>query len=145
MPNAERPTPSYSLIDHTADLGIEVRGETEKDLFANAALAVHDIIADSRAVRLRNSRAITAAGIDRNDLLVNFLREILYLFNGDGMLIRRCAVLDLGEYRVEAEVRGEHFDRERHALKKEIKAVTHHQAEIRREGEGWKARIIFDV
>ncbi|HPL64010.1 MAG: archease [Syntrophales bacterium] len=145
MPDDRNLKPRYRFIDHTADLGIEVRGETERDLFANAALAVHDLIADTRTVRPRESRVISVSGIDSNDLLVNFLREVLYLFNGERMLAANCTILEMDGERVKAELRGEIFDRERHALKKEIKAVTHHQADLRRGKGGWKARIIFDV
>jgi SHS2 domain-containing protein len=136
---------TYRLIDHTADLGIEVSGGSEKELYRNAAIAVHDMIADLRSVRPREVRKIAVEGRDREDLLINFLREILYLYNGEHWLLKKITIGKMGVGRIEATLRGETFERSRHGLKHEIKAVTYHQAEVRETPRGWKARVIFDV
>lgn len=136
---------TYRPIDHTADLGIEVSGKSEKELYRNAGIAVHDMIADLRRVQPREVRKITVEGRDREDLLVNFLREILYLYNGEHWLLRKLTIGRMGEGRIEATLRGEPFDPSRHGHKHEIKAVTYHQAEVKETPRGWKARVIFDV
>jgi SHS2 domain-containing protein len=136
---------TYRLIDHTADLGIEVSGGSEKELYRNAAIAVHDMIVDLRNVRPREVRKIVVEGRDREDLLINFLREILYLYNGEHWLLKKLTIGKLEVGRIEATLRGETFDRSRHGLRHEIKAVTYHQAEVWETPRGWKARVIFDV
>ncbi len=136
---------TYRPIDHTADLGIEVSGKSEKELYRNAGIAVHDMIADLRRVQPREVRKITVEGRDREDLLVNFLREILYLYNGEHWLLKDLTIGRMEEGRIEATLRGEAFDPSRHGLKHEIKAVTYHQAEVKETPRGWKARVIFDV
>ncbi len=136
---------TYRPIDHTADLGIEVSGKSEKELYRNAGIAVHDMIADLRSVRPREVRNIGVEGRDREDLMINFLREILYLYNGESWLLKNLTILKMEGGRIEATLRGEAFDRSRHALKQEIKAVTYHQAEVKETPRGWKAKVIFDV
>lgn len=135
----------YQPFDHTADLGLVIRGATEEDLFANAAFAVFDIITDLRRVEARETRRILVEGDSREDLFINFLREVLYLYNGERWLLKGLRVTRVGERVLEAEALGEPFDGQNHEICKEIKAVTYHQAEIRKTPDGWTARVIFDV
>ena len=76
----------YKLIDHTADLGIEVTGRTKRELFTKAALSLMDIVVERKGTGAGvKEKALTVEGSDPADLLINFLREILYLFNGRGV------------------------------------------------------------
>jgi pimeloyl-ACP methyl ester carboxylesterase len=90
-------------------------------------------------------RLVLVEGDSPEDLLINFLREVLYLYNGERWLLKGLRVTRIGERVLEAEARGEPFDGQKHAICKEIKAVTYHQAEIRKTPDGWTARVIFDV
>jgi len=160
----------YEVFDHTADLGILFEGRDLADLFETAAFAVFDLMTELPAVEERRTHRFIVTGGDREDLLVNFLRELLYLFNGRGFLVRRCAVRidDAGEpetrsrpapseavsvgpepvppqWRLEAEAAGEPFAPDRHRMKTEIKAVTYHGLEIRETTAGWWGRIVCDV
>jgi SHS2 domain-containing protein len=136
---------SYTTFDHTADLGLAITGTSEEVLFANAAFAVFDIITDLGRVEPRETRRVLVEGDGAEDLLINFLREILYLYNGERWLLKEIRVLKIDEKALEAEARGEPFDEHKHEICKEIKAVTYHQAEVRRTSDGWAARVIFDV
>jgi protein archease len=135
----------YRTFDHTADLGLSIRGASEEDLLANAAFAVFDIITDLGRVEPRETRRILVEGDSPEDLFINFLREVLYLYNGERWLLKGLCVTRIDEKVLEAEARGEPFDRRKHEILKEIKAVTYHQAEIRKTPDGWTARVIFDV
>jgi SHS2 domain-containing protein len=135
----------YRTFDHTADLGLVINGESEEKLFANAAFAVFDIITDLKRAEARDARRIAVEGDSREDLLINFLREVLYLYNGERWLLREIRIVRLSEKGLEAEALGEPFDEQKHEICKEIKAVTYHQAEVRQTTAGWTARVIFDV
>jgi len=136
---------NYILFDHTADLGLEVYGDDEGELFCNAAFALFDIMYDTEAVAVRVWRDMAVEGSDREDLLVNFLRELLYLCNGEGLLLKEFIMLRFGDHRLEGTVGGERYDPDRHRLHQEIKAVTYHQVRVEETGGGWKGRVIFDV
>jgi len=135
----------YTTFNHTADLGIEVSGRDEKELFSNAAFAVFDIITDLHDVNATEAHRFAVEGSDREDLLVNYLREVLYMFSGQGLLLKDFSILEINGRHLVAEVRGEPFDSARHGIKTEIKAVTYHEVEIRETEKGLKARLIFDV
>jgi SHS2 domain-containing protein len=136
---------TYRLFDHTADLGIEVLGGTIEELYAGAALALFDLLTDTEAVRVTQVRTIAIEGDDPADLLVNFLRELLSVWTGEGFLGRECTIREVTPRRLTALLGGEPFDPARHRIKKEIKAVTYHQPSVRRTAETWVGRVVFDV
>ena len=135
----------YRIFDHTADLGVEVTGATLEELYAGAALALFDLLTDLSSVRAGVAREIVVSGEDPAELLVNFLREILYGWNGDGFLMKSCLIREVKPRRLKALLRGEPFDPARHRIQREIKAVTYHQASVEKKGDGWVATVIFDV
>jgi SHS2 domain-containing protein len=136
---------AYRVFDHTADLGVEVTAATQEELYAGAAIALFDLLADLATVRAGTSREVVVAGEDAADLLVNFLRELLDAYNGDGFLIKACLVEEVNSRQLKALLRGERFDPARHRIRMEIKAVTYHQASVEKTGDGWVARVVFDV
>lgn len=140
------PRSHYRIFDHTADLGLEVTAATLEELYAGAAFALFDLLTDLPAVREKRSRKIDVSGESPADLLINFLRESLYAWNGEGFLMKRCIVMQVTATRIEATLAGEGFDPARHRIVREIKAVTYHQSEVRRMPEGgWMARVVFDT
>jgi SHS2 domain-containing protein len=138
---------SYTFFDHTADIGVEIYGQTRKELFANAACALTDILFDlhRQAQAKGRQKEISIEGADTADLLINYLRELLYLFNGEALVFYNCSILNLSNKRLTANVIVEPFDKKKHMLKTEIKAVTYHLVKVEKIKTGWKARIIFDV
>lgn len=135
----------YRIFDHTADLGLEIYGHTIEELFANAAYALSDVTTNVQSVASREERALSIDGSDRTDVFVNFLREILYLINGEGLVLKTCRIDAMTPHSVTATVVGEAFVSGRHVVKAEIKAITYHQAEVLQTETGWKGRVICDV
>jgi SHS2 domain-containing protein len=135
----------YRLFDHTADLGIEVFGGAIEELYAAVAMALFDLLTDTGSIRMTQTRTIAVEGEDPADLLVNFLRELLFLWNSVGFLGRECTIREVTPRRLTAVLNGEPCDPARHRIKMEIKAVTYHQASVKRTAEGWVGRVVFDV
>lgn len=149
----------YRILDHTADIGVEVRGETLADLFSQAALALVDLLTDRSLLTGEAERMIRVEGSDLDELWVNYLREVLYLFNADNFLVkeilqinRNLPVITLEESKdksagvsLEAHFSGEIYNPCRHAVNTEIKAVTYHRAEVKQTPAGWQGVFIVDV
>ena len=135
----------YELINHTADFGIRVFSADVQTLFADAARALSDVITELELVEGLNDIDIRVTGEDWPDLMVNWLREVLYLWTGKQELIKTVKILSLSEYGLRATVKTDTYDPERHIIKNEIKAVTYHRIQVYESAEGWEAEIIFDV
>ncbi len=135
----------YILIDHTADIGIDVFGGSLQELFTNAAFALFDIITDLSKVEGTVEYKINISGIDKEQLLVNWLSELLYLHDVKNLLFKDFCITDIKDNQLNASIRGEVFREDKHVIKTEIKAVTHHCLSIVQEDHQWKARVIFDI
>ncbi len=135
----------YKLINHTADLGIHVFGTDPVELFANAAFATFDMLTEIDSLKSLKTTNLKVTGDDWSDLMVNWLRELLYLWNGKELLVKKAQILALSENELSANVELDPFDPDRHEIKIEIKAVTYHQIQVSSSPQGWEAKIIFDV
>ncbi len=136
---------NYTLLDHTADIGIEVWGSSKEEALAATVEAMFDLIAESESVAAREEKKIAVSGADTADMLINLLREALYLFHGDAWLCKKCEILEMDEENITARLQGEPYDAKKHQLKMEIKAVTYHTLKIEKRDQDWRARVIFDV
>mgnify|MGYP002780571679 FL=1 len=146
--------PGVRALDHTADVGIEVRAASPAQLFHRAALGMLALLEDAEAAAAEpGASAEPAAGeaharelaLDAEDLamlLVLWLRELLYLYEVERFRYRAAEFARLDERGLQARVRGEPA---RAAMLGELKAVTYHGLAGERDGGGWYARVIFDV
>lgn len=140
--------PGYRLFDHTADLGIEVTASSMERLFETAAAALFDLIAATRpgsAPRERIERRVTARGDDREELLVRWLSELLYLHDVEGIVFREFLIDALEPGRLAGRAWGEVFHPDRHSHGTGIKAVTYHEVAVRQDGARCSARLVLDV
>lgn len=135
----------YSVIDHTADTGIRVWGRNKQELFTEAARAMSELIADAGRVSCKKPKDLYIEGLDLTDLLINWLRELLFLWSADQLLIRCSRIIDMTDNTLYAQAFAEPFDPEKHVIYTDIKAVTYHGAEAAPSGSGWEATVIFDV
>lgn len=141
---------NYKYFDHTADIGVEISGRTKKELFANAAGALFDIMIENSAnqkagVIKKEQKTLAIEGTDTQDLMINFLRELLYLFNGEHWVVNRCEIMEIGSKKLKARIIGEQYDNRKHSIKTEIKAVTYSSLSVQKLKSKWEAKIIFDV
>ena len=135
----------YRIIDHTADLGIHVYGADPKELFTHAAYALFDLITDLKTLKAAHTEKITMTSEDWPDLMMNWLRELLYFWAGRERLVKQTEILTLSKTKLIASLDYDTYDPNRHLIKEEIKAVTYHQIRVKSGPSGWEARVIFDV
>jgi SHS2 domain-containing protein len=136
---------TYRVLEHTADVGFEAYGSTREEVFANSARALVDMIVDLANIQAREEARIELEAGDSLSLLVNWLSEILYRFDAEGWLYRDFEFRLLDDRLLRTAVRGEKFDRARHRVKLQVKAVTYHQLALEPTPEGWRARVFLDI
>ena len=115
----------YQYIDHTADLGIKVFGDTLAELFENAAFGLFDNITNLEKVSPNSEFSIEVQATDREALLVNWLSELNYLFLTRKELFKSFHVTEMNDEYLTATVEGEKLDIDRHEIYTEVKAVTY--------------------
>jgi SHS2 domain-containing protein len=135
----------FEVLDHTADIGLLVYGEDLETLFENAGEGFFHLITDLRKVRRKVERQVEIRQKDLERLMVDWLSELLYLHDVENLLFKGFKVESIGEGQLKARVKGEPFQEGIHIIKTEVKAVTYHQIQVRKEDGGWRAQIIFDL
>jgi SHS2 domain-containing protein len=142
----------HEFTSHTADVAVELRAATREALFAEALVAFTDTVTDPARVEPAGEHELEVEARDLESLLVEWLGELVYRFEVDGLLFREAEVEIRerpggGGLRLTAQARGEPYDEERHPLKVLVKGVTYHELEVREEegGAGWFARVVLDI
>lgn len=137
--------PDFTLLDHTADLGIIVRGTNLRTLFEVAAKSMMYIMVKGKPVDTTKTFNLSVEGYDLADLMVRWLGEILYLFEGEHELVTGVEITSVSHSHLDATLETVSFDTNSHEILCEIKAVTFHQIEVVKKDDHWEARIIFDL
>jgi SHS2 domain-containing protein len=134
----------FEIIDHTADVGVVAYGANLGQAFGNAAKALFSLIVELDSVREALYRGIELTADDEASLLVEWLNELIYVFDTEHVLFKRfeVSVTDGGWLR--ASCYGDKVNRSRHRLKTGVKAATYHMLEISNDN-GYRVRVIFDI
>ncbi len=135
----------FEILEHTADVGLRAHGRTLPEVYQNAALGMLSLMVDPDSVRPEQEEEIEVQGTDAVDLLVSWLHEILYRFDGRKQVFSSVRVNEATESRLRAALCGESMNLARHRLRAEIKAVTYHGARVDKEANGWVAEVLFDI
>lgn len=136
---------NYELLEHTADVAILVRAKSLEELFVNTAAAMFEIISDPLHDKQGQgvSAGVSQSAADREELLVNWLNELLFLSASHEAIFRDFKIIGMDECSLRAEVNGLPFSScEIHI---EIKAATFHELSISGGGDKWQAKVIFDI
>ena len=134
----------FEIINHTADVGIRAYGTDIKQAFANAAKALFSLITELDNVEEVLHRDIELTATDQESLLVEWLNELIYLFDVENIIFKRFDITRLANTLLEAICYGEKVDRSRHELKTGVKAATYHMLKVDKD-DGCKVHVLFDI
>jgi len=140
----------YKILENVAiaDIAIEAYGKDVNELFENAAFAIFEISADLSTIERAQEKNIELEADSLEDLLFDFLSEILYMKDTDSLIFHDVSVSveeKDDQFELQASFHGEQINREKHALKADIKAITLHMFRIEETNDGYKATVVVDV
>jgi SHS2 domain-containing protein len=135
---------TYTIIDHTADVGIEAYGKTPQDIFVNMAQGMFGLITNLKNVNKEKCFNININGEDKESLLISWLNELIYLFDTEKVILKEFKIEIFEETKLKAKVCGEKINLDKHVLEAQIKAATYHMLKFEH-NQQWKATVIFDV
>jgi len=136
----------WEHFEHQADMGVRGTGRDMGEAFAQAALAMTAIITDPAGVQPEKTISLACHEADPELLFVDWLNQVIFTMATRGMLFSRFDVhiSDSGE--LQAEIRGEVVDRNRHTPAVEIKGATFTELSVRQQTDGrWVAQCVVDV
>ena len=132
------------IIDHTADIGIRLSRPTLADLFRDAAFGMFSILSPQSEFDAAVEKNIDVQGGDHEELLVNWLSELNFLFQTELFAPARIN-LKIDNNDLFATVTGEIINPLHHCIELEIKAITYHKISVANRNGLWHAQVIFDI
>ncbi|MHC2994663.1 MAG: archease [Candidatus Atribacteria bacterium] len=138
----------FEILDHTADIGLAAYGKNKTEIFINTAKGMFEIIAgENRNLKENFYDKIKLEAESLEDLLIAWLNELLYISETKLAILSKFKIKELSDYQIKAEVGGTKINPPSIKIEKEIKAVTYHRLEIKKDEESglWKAQVIFDI
>jgi SHS2 domain-containing protein len=135
----------FELLDiATADMAFAAYGKTLGEMFENAGLALSSIMFELDNVEPKTEEEIVVSADEDVVLLQKFLHELLFIFDTEHLIFSGFKVETDGK-QLTAKCRGEKYDASRHKFNIDVKAVTYHKMEIKKDGELWKCTVVVDV
>jgi len=134
----------FEIVNHTADVGIIAYGTDMNQAFANAARALFSLITELDDVDEVVHRDTELTAPDEESLLVEWLNELIYLFDVENIIFKRFDITQLNNTQLKARSYGEKVDSSKHKLKMGVKAATYHMLKVDR-GDGCKVQVLFDI
>ena len=140
----------FKVIEHTADVGLNVYGKDKEELFVNAARGMFCLIVGSAIEIVPNESKkyynIESAGTDVEDLLVNWLEDLLFIHNTEFIIFTDFLISAMTEEMIKAKVGAIKLKDSPYQVTTEIKAVTYHNLRVFPKQCGrWEGTVVFDI
>ncbi|WP_135610942.1 archease [Methanococcoides sp. AM1] len=143
------PDLKYEYLEHTADAKFKAYGKTMEEAFENAAVAMFNVMINTSKVDCKHTESIKLTAPDIDDLLVDWLSELLFLFEVDFIAFGEFKVESItqvdGEYTISAHASGEEIDLGKHEIDTEVKAVTYNDLKAEEVPEGFMVQVTVDT
>jgi SHS2 domain-containing protein len=124
-------------------MGLVAYGESLAEAFANAAYGLFSLIVEPNKVKEKESRKVTVQAQDAEGLLFNWINELIYIFEVEGLIFKSFDITEFTGQSLEATCWGEKYDLSRHQLRTGVKSATYHMLKVDEEKN--RVQVIFDV
>jgi SHS2 domain-containing protein len=138
----------YQILEHTADKGVRAWGSTLEKVFENAARGMYRLVIDPQGTTSNVVVPVhieASEPVDHTDLLVKWLRELIYLTDVQKIAFTDFTVHRVTHTSVDAEARGLYIEDNSQLDGAPVKAVTYHLLRLERKPDGWEAEFYVDV
>ena len=134
------------IFEHTADAGIEVKGENLSEAFDEVSLAFTEIITGGNLPDLKYFHTINLEGVNLDNLLIRYISHLIFLFDTENFIVGSTNIeisMDKNN-KLSGKIYGEKYDEKKHGYGVEIKAVSYHMLNVS-EGPPSQIKLILDL
>ncbi|MHA2007147.1 MAG: archease [Promethearchaeota archaeon] len=140
----------FKFKDHTADVMVRSWGRSLEEAFSQAALSLMATMSPNlEKISAIIEKKIEIESEDTYALCFDFLSEFLYLFDIDDLVFNEISVKSIkkidDKYKLYAVAKGEKFDRSKHEVGTEVKAITYSFMNIEMKKNKIEIDIVFDI
>lgn len=131
-----------------ADIAFEAEGDSAEELFVGATRALLEVLANPVTIADTWQRQVLKREGNLDDLLIEWLSEIVYWKDAAGVVFRDAPLTLRGEnggWTMKATLIGAPVDGERQELRNDVKGITKHRYRMERNDAMWKVTVVVDV
>ncbi len=139
---------NYEYFGHTADVGFRAYGKNLTQLFINSGKALFGVMTNLSKVGTETETKIEIEGDNVEDLLYNWLNELIYLFETLNCFFKDFQIeikRRKGKYFLKGVIRGEKVNLKKHEIGNEVKAITYHNFKVEKTGQKYVANVLLDI
>ncbi len=139
--------PRYEILEHTADIAIKIIAQNYISLFEYAPVALYSVIGDiviDKNIETKRE-TITLKADSWEELLHDWLTEILYYFEVRELIVKQCNFSVLKPEYLESDLKLGKIDIRKSKISREIKAITYHNLKIEQKDNLIEANVILDI
>lgn len=135
----------WQLFAHSSDTGVRGVGATLSEAFQAVGKALTSMVTDIELVEPKEEVKIVCSAPDISFLLVDWLNAIIFEMSSKNMLFRQFNIIMI-DHTLEATLKGEKVNREKHAPAVEPKGATFTELKVKKMPNGlWLAQCVIDV
>ena len=140
----------FEFKDHTADVSVKGWGKNLEEAFSQTALSLMTTITPNlKKISTNIEKEIEIEAEDKYALCFDFLSEFLYIFDVEELVFSDISVKSIekiqNKYKLKALVKGEKFDKDKHEIGTEVKAITYSFMNIEEKKNKVEINIVFDI
>ena len=133
-----------------ADIAYYAYGKNLNELFVNSALAIFELSAEIKTIEPKKKLQIKLENKKLDNLLYDFLSEILFLKDSKYMVFKNVKVKIIESkknkiFQLKSDLKGDTINSDKQHLENDIKAITMHMFELKKIKNNWRARIVVDI
>lgn len=140
----------FEFMDHTADVSVKSWGRNLEEAFSQTALSLMTTITPNlKKISPKIEKKFEIVSEDKYALCFDFLSEFLYIFDVEDLVFSYISVISIQKieekYKLIALAKGEPFDRDKHEIGTEVKAITYSFMNIEEKENKVEINIVFDI
>jgi SHS2 domain-containing protein len=139
----------FKFFKHTADVEFEAYGKTIEEAFENAAIALQEVMVNTKKVELKITKEISIESEDMKSLLYDFLEKFLIFHDAEDLVFGKIRVIKIwksgDKWKIEARAMGEEFDEKKHEPRTVVKAVTYFDMHIGKKDSRFFVHVVLDI
>jgi len=133
------------IEDLKSDVMFKAYGKSLEELFANAALGLFSVICQIDKIGHRKIKLVKVKGDNLEDLMFNWLQELIGIAETDNLFLSKFEILKVGEdgTHLEARCYGEEMTPEKGGTV--VKGVTYYKYELKKTKDEYSVRVSLDI
>lgn len=139
---------TYKFLEHTADIGIEVKAKNLSEAFVEAIFGLLELIFNKNFKELDSNEpgeVLEIKSYDLESLLVDVLNEVLFLIDSKKIIPLKPEINEISNNSLKISYKPFYFDYSNFPIHLYVKAVTFHQLEINESKQGTTIKFYVDI